>query len=202
MAAVLRLIRCRIFFANFLRSNRRTTSAKAALDWDCRSLRSWWANTAARSPQKVKDWQGCRLYCDAAVKNSACAAADHDPDRGRDVIRPAAKGVRILVVEDDNDSREVLQLFLEQVGALVESVPSAKDAMSVFKRPPASLPDIIISDLAMPEEDGYSLIARIRQLPAERGGKIPALALQRLCDDRKQTACDRRGIRSLLHQTF
>ena len=59
---------------------------------------------------------------------------------------------------------------------MVESVPSAKDAMAVFRRPADSLPDIIISDLAMPEEDGYSLIARIRQLPPEKGGQIPALA--------------------------
>ena len=87
------------------------------------------------------------------------------------------KGLRILVVEDDNDSREVLQLFLEQVGAVVEALPSAKDAMAVFKRPPASLPDVMISDLAMPEEDGYSLISRVRELPEERGGRIPALAL-------------------------
>ena len=87
------------------------------------------------------------------------------------------KGMRILVVEDDHDSREVLQLFLEQMGAVAESLSSAKDAMVVFKRPPSSLPDIIISDLAMPEEDGYSLISRIRKLPEENGGDLPALAL-------------------------
>ena len=101
------------------------------------------------------------------------------------------KGLRILVVEDDNDSREVLQLFLEQTGAIVESVPSAKEAMNVFKRPPASLPDVIISDLAMPEEDGYSLISRIRQLPPEKGGQIPALALSAFATaESKQRALD------------
>jgi CheY-like chemotaxis protein len=89
----------------------------------------------------------------------------------------ALKGVRILVIEDDNDSREVLQLFLEQMGASVESVPSAKDAWAVFQRNYGHLPNVIVSDLAMPEEDGYSLISRIRQLPPEQGGRIPALAL-------------------------
>jgi len=89
----------------------------------------------------------------------------------------ALKGVRILVVEDDNDSREVLQLFLEQMGASVESTPSAKDAWAVLQRNGKHLPDVMVSDLAMPEEDGYSLISRIRQLPPERGGQIPALAL-------------------------
>jgi signal transduction histidine kinase/ActR/RegA family two-component response regulator len=87
------------------------------------------------------------------------------------------KGVRILVVEDDNDSREVLQLFLEQMGAKVESVSSAKEAFNVFHRTIRSLPEVMISDLAMPEEDGYSLIKRIRKLPPEYGGRIPALAL-------------------------
>ena len=103
----------------------------------------------------------------------------------------ALNGLHILVVEDDNDSREVLQLFLEQTGASVESVPSAKDAMSVFERPANSLPDVMISDLAMPEEDGYSLIARIRQLPSEKGGKIPAIALSAFAtNESKQRAIE------------
>jgi signal transduction histidine kinase/CheY-like chemotaxis protein len=103
----------------------------------------------------------------------------------------ALKGLRILVVEDDNDSREVLQLFLEQTGAAVESVPSARDAYAVFQRPPASLPDVIISDLAMPEEDGYSLISRIRKLPVDRGGRIPALALSAFAtNESKQRALE------------
>jgi len=84
--------------------------------------------------------------------------------------------VMILCVEDDLDSREVLQLFLEQNGALVESVESAAEAMSVLKRNNRKF-DVIISDLAMPNEDGYSLISNIRQFPSEKGGEIPALAL-------------------------
>jgi PAS domain S-box-containing protein len=101
------------------------------------------------------------------------------------------RGVRILVVEDDNDSREVLQLFLEQAGAIVESAPSAKDAITVFKRPASSLPDLIISDLAMPEEDGYSLIKRIRNFPPAHGGEIPAMALSAFAtNESKQRAMD------------
>lgn len=84
---------------------------------------------------------------------------------------------KLLVVEDDADSREVLQLFLEQTGARVESVESAKAAMEVLSRRSDSLPDLIISDLAMPDEDGYSLLLRIRSLPADQGGQIPAIAL-------------------------
>jgi PAS domain S-box-containing protein len=84
---------------------------------------------------------------------------------------------RLLIVEDDADSREVLQLFLEQCGARVSSAESAKVAMEILTTPGNSLPDLIISDLAMPEEDGYSLLARIRELPAGQGGAIPAIAL-------------------------
>jgi PAS domain S-box-containing protein len=83
---------------------------------------------------------------------------------------------RILVVEDDPDSREVLQLFLEQSGAQVSSAESAKVAMEILNSA-SNLPDLIISDLAMPEEDGYSLLSRIRQMSADRGGAIPAIAL-------------------------
>ncbi len=87
------------------------------------------------------------------------------------------QNVSILIVEDDADSREVLQLFLEQNGAAVRSVDSARAAMQALAEASGVLPDILISDLAMPDEDGYSLIARIRNMPKEGGGAIPALAL-------------------------
>jgi PAS domain S-box-containing protein len=83
---------------------------------------------------------------------------------------------RILVVEDDPDSREVLQLFLEQCGAQVLSAESASIAMEILTSS-STLPDLIISDLAMPEEDGYSLLTRIRQMSTDRGGAVPAIAL-------------------------
>jgi len=93
------------------------------------------------------------------------------------VTRRSLSEKKILIVEDDPDSREVLQLFLEQSGASVISAGSAKAAMDILTRPATGLPDIIISDLAMPDEDGYSLVTRIRQMPSDRGGKIPAIAL-------------------------
>lgn len=96
---------------------------------------------------------------------------------GRIVSRRPLVEKKILVVEDDADSREVLQLFLEQSGATVQSAESAKIAMEFLTQPSNGLPDLIISDLAMPDEDGYSLLLRIRELPLDRGGKIPAIAL-------------------------
>lgn len=85
--------------------------------------------------------------------------------------------IKILIVEDDPDSRQVLQLVLEQSGAEVKSAESAKDALKVLAASKKNLPDVIVSDLAMPVEDGYALINQIRQLPENQGGKIPAIAL-------------------------
>ena len=101
----------------------------------------------------------------------------------------ALNGIEILVVEDDDDSREVLQLFLEQAGARVRSAESARTAMSLLTESAGRLPNVIISDLAMPEEDGYSLVRRIRALPAAKGGQVPALALSAFAgNENKQRA--------------
>jgi CheY-like chemotaxis protein len=84
------------------------------------------------------------------------------------------QGLHVLIVEDDTDSRNVLALLLQKLGALVEAVPSAKEAMA---RVVSRRPDVIVSDIGMPEEDGYSLIRRLRQLPADLEKKLPAIAL-------------------------
>ena len=83
-------------------------------------------------------------------------------------------GVHVLIVEDDADSRQVLVLLLQKLGALVEAVPSAREAVDrVMNR----RPDVLVSDIGMPEEDGYSLIRRVRQMPADASRKLPAIAL-------------------------
>jgi CheY-like chemotaxis protein len=81
-------------------------------------------------------------------------------------------GVHILIVEDDTDSRNVLAVLLQRLGALVEAVASASEA---FDRVSHRRPDVLVSDIGMPDEDGYSLIKRVRQLGGER--KLPAIAL-------------------------
>ena len=87
------------------------------------------------------------------------------------------ENIKVLLVEDDPDSREVLQIFLEQCGARVTGADSAHEAVEKLTEHADILPDIIISDLAMPGEDGYSLISRIRKMPENKGGKVPAIAL-------------------------
>jgi signal transduction histidine kinase len=81
-------------------------------------------------------------------------------------------GVHILIVEDDADSRNVLALLLQRLGALVEAVASAKEA---YDRLTLRRPDVLVSDIGMPEEDGYALIRRVRQLTGDH--KVPAIAL-------------------------
>ena len=83
-------------------------------------------------------------------------------------------GVRILVVDDEEDAREAMVVLLSQAGALVQSVGSAADAMEILRDD--SL-DVLLSDIAMPGEDGYALIRQVRALAADRGGRIPAAAL-------------------------
>jgi signal transduction histidine kinase/CheY-like chemotaxis protein len=83
-------------------------------------------------------------------------------------------GVRVLVVEDDPESRELIESMLGRLGAEVEAAASAAEAMAAMER---RAPDVLLSDIEMPGENGYSLIRRIRALPSERGGRVPAAAL-------------------------
>ena len=83
-------------------------------------------------------------------------------------------GVHVLVVEDDADAREMLTGVLHQAGADVIAVGSASAALNVLHQQRA---DVLISDIGMPDEDGYALIHRVRALDAERGGAVPAIAL-------------------------
>ena len=87
------------------------------------------------------------------------------------------KGIKILLLEDDNDSREVLQLFLEQSGAQVASAGSTAEAWKLLTESNNGAPDVIVSDLAMPNEDGYSFISRVRKFNNGTFREIPAMAL-------------------------
>ena len=83
-------------------------------------------------------------------------------------------GVRVLVVDDDLDTLEMVKVILQNRGAEVTTASSAGEALDALEH---SLPDALVSDLAMPEQDGYELIAAIRQRGPEHGGNIPAVAL-------------------------
>jgi CheY-like chemotaxis protein len=77
-------------------------------------------------------------------------------------------------VDDEADARDLLGTILTQCGAEVTFTTSVREALEALQR---ARFDVLVSDIAMPEDDGYDLIRRVRALDAERGGRIPALAL-------------------------
>ncbi len=83
-------------------------------------------------------------------------------------------GVKVLVVDDEADARGLVKRVLEDRQAAVRTAGSAAEAMELIRAEP---PDVLVSDVGMPEEDGYSLIRRVRALGPENGGNIPAIAL-------------------------
>jgi CheY-like chemotaxis protein len=84
------------------------------------------------------------------------------------------EGVRVLVVDDEPDARGLIKRVLEECKAVVTTAASAQEALDLLR---ADRPDVLVSDIGMPGEDGYALIARVRALPGEQGGDTPAVAL-------------------------
>jgi signal transduction histidine kinase/ActR/RegA family two-component response regulator len=87
---------------------------------------------------------------------------------------PPLDGLHVLVLEDEADTRELVTLTLTQGGAQVTAVPSAAEALAALDR---SLPDVLVSDIGVPGEDGYSLLRKLRAREPARGGLVPAVAL-------------------------
>ncbi|MGC4093757.1 MAG: ATP-binding protein [Polyangiaceae bacterium] len=87
---------------------------------------------------------------------------------------PEVRGLRVLVTDDEPDTRKLVSYLLEQCEARVTSVSSAREALTALE---SEAFDVLISDIGMPEIDGYELLQRVRQLPPERNGRIPAIAL-------------------------
>ncbi len=89
-------------------------------------------------------------------------------------FRPELVGLRVLVVDDEPDARDLVRAILAGQGARVETAASAAEGFAAFVR---FQPDVLVSDIGMPGEDGYSLVRRVRALPADEGGRTPAVAL-------------------------
>jgi CheY-like chemotaxis protein len=91
-------------------------------------------------------------------------------------LAPALRldGLHVLLVEDNADGREVMSMIIERAGAKVTAVASVKEALEALE---SLQPDALVSDIGLPDEDGYALIGRLRSQEAERGGFLPAVAL-------------------------
>ena len=94
--------------------------------------------------------------------------------KGADEAPPDLSDVRVLVVEDDADSRELMRVVLEERGARVLTAASAKEAVAIVED---GRPDALLVDLGLPDEDGYALLRRIRELPVAGAAEIPAAAV-------------------------
>lgn len=118
-------------------------------------------------------------------------AAAHERDKGQSAPEAGGNGDRppegltVLLVDDEEDVREALRLILQQNGMVVTTAASAREAFELLER---LRPDVLLSDIAMPGEDGLSLIRRVRLLPPSGGGLIPAAAISAYA-----SAADRRA---------
>ena len=133
--------------------------------------------------------------------------ADPRADAGADVPAPLAD-LRILVVDDDADTRDLLAMMLTDDGATVATAASAREAVARFEQ---GAFDVLLSDLGMPDEDGLSLVKTIRRLDGARGGALVAVALSGYgsAEDRERSAqagfdahltkpCERRSLLAAL----
>jgi signal transduction histidine kinase len=100
------------------------------------------------------------------------ASSSNEEAQGAHDVR--LDGVRLLVVDDDVDSRDLIEAILAEQGATVASASSARDALRLLEE---CRPDVLLSDIGMPDMNGYTLLRTIRAMPSERGGKTPAIAL-------------------------
>ena len=93
------------------------------------------------------------------------------------------EGIQVLVIDDEVDSREFVAFVLEQAGAIVVTAATASEGLSVLTQSP---PDVLLSDIGMPDMDGYMLMQQVRMLPAEQGGQVKAIALTAYAGDFNQ----------------
>jgi PAS domain S-box-containing protein len=98
-----------------------------------------------------------------------------EQQRQQTAALPQLIGLRVLVVEDEDDARDLVRLVLEDCGSIVTTASNVTEAFASIEREP---PDVLVSDIGLPGgESGYDLIRRVRALPPERGGNIPAAAM-------------------------
>ena len=127
------------------------------------------------------------VHLPLAITRSAAPAARMHPTSGESaesLAVPRLDGIRALVIDDEPDARELIKRVLEDHGANVRAAQSAAEALDMLQHDSA---DVVVSDVGMPDMDGYQFMRRLRAVEA-KGSRIPALAVTALArpDDRKQ----------------
>jgi signal transduction histidine kinase/response regulator RpfG family c-di-GMP phosphodiesterase len=111
---------------------------------------------------------------DAQPQTATPAVAASPESIEREPLTGDLAGAHVLLVDDQADAREVVGHMLRRAGARVTTTASVGEALAAFHR---ERPDVVLSDIAMPEEDGFDLIRILRELPEDRGGDVPCVAL-------------------------
>ena len=166
------------------RRGRRADSASG-----CRSSASSSSCTAARFAARNSDGGRGAMFTarfplqpvEGESRRRRCSAG------GRLASSPPLDGLRVLVLDQDADGRELLRTVLQQRGAPVRTADSVADALEVLE---AWRPDVLVSDSVSPEHDSYALVGKVQSLEADRGGRIPAVALTTFGRDRRARAPD------------
>jgi signal transduction histidine kinase/ActR/RegA family two-component response regulator len=109
------------------------------------------------------------------------------------------RDVRVLVVDDEEDARLLMQTALVQYGADVTTASSAAEALALVER---ARPHVIVSDIGMPRDDGYSLIHQLRSRPASLGGAVPAVAVTAYASARDRAATESAGYQAHIAKPF
>ena len=137
---------------------------------------------------------------------SVVAAAVPAPSPGREPAPPSSApdshllhNVSVLVVDDEEDARMLLEAMLRQYGARVAVADRASSAMEALQR---ECPDVLLGDIGMPQEDGYHLIRRIRAMSGERWADIPAIAITAYASERDRRAAIDAGYQAHVAKPF
>jgi CheY-like chemotaxis protein len=107
--------------------------------------------------------------------------------------------LHVLVVDDEEDARDLLATALAQYGAEVRTAANAANAWQEIESRP---PDVVLSDIAMPGEDGYTLVRRLRSRPGSRGRRIPAVAVTAYASDDDRLAAQTAGFQAHVAKPF
>lgn len=111
-------------------------------------------------------------------------------------------GYWILTVDDESDAREIVSFVLQINGAQVTSASSAVEALELLNKVNGKVPDVLLSDISMPFESGYSLLEKVRSLADERVAKIPAIALTAYTRPEDRQAAFEAGFQKHLGKPF
>ena len=168
-------------------SARRMAPARAGtggLVWDWRLFGIWSSFTAARFTPTARERDSARhsqsgflLPHRTSARQSRTKSGNlmgDEADTRRSVLFANLDGIRVLLVDDDQDNLQILTVMLTERRATVQAASSVAEALAMLEW---YEPDVLVSDLAMPDEDGFSLISKMRELEGASGKQIPAVAL-------------------------